>query len=94
VTVLVSYHAFAYDLLLLLLPILLLGQYAWSSGRARPGLLAPALILFVSPIHMLLWFRYGQLNLIALLLLWWLWEISRETLAGNLVADEPHEPAR
>jgi len=95
VTVLVSYHAFAYDLLLLLLPILLLGQYTWSSGPARrPGFLVPALILFVSPIHMLLWFRYGQLNLMALLLLWWLWEISRETLAGNLLADEPYGSPR
>ena len=81
-TVLASYHAFAYDLSLLLLPVLLLVNHlettASCRGRRRFMLLGPIFVLFFSPLQMILRFRYGQLNLLALALLFLLWGIARE----------------
>ena len=82
VVVLVSYHAFAYDLCLLLLPVALVVNYV----RGRPELnfsrrcllVSPILVLFFSPLQMLLWLRYGQLNVLAILLAFWAWGINRE----------------
>jgi hypothetical protein len=81
-TVLVSYHAFAYDLSLLLFPVLLLLNHLQTTangrGQRRFMLLGPIFVLFFSPVQMILWFRYGQLNLLALVLLAWVWGISHE----------------
>jgi len=82
VTILVSYHALAYDLSLLLLPIVLVASHvdatADISAWKRVALLAPICILFFSPWLMLLSFRGHLFNLIALVLLAWVWGISRE----------------
>lgn len=82
-TVLVSYHAFAYDLSLLIIPVFLVlndwQQRPLPAGRFRKiAILAPVGILFLTPIYMLLWLRAGQLNLLSLVLLLWLWGVSRQ----------------
>jgi hypothetical protein len=80
VSVLVSYHAFAYDLSLLLLPIFLL-MTEWRDGPrgvARVALLGPGLLLLFGPIFPLLWLRWHALSLIAIVLLVWMWGMDRE----------------
>ncbi len=92
VTVLVSYHAFAYDLCLLLLPAVLIVDYLQNlpslQGLTRTLLIGPVLILFISPLQMILWLRYGELSLLALVLGLWTWGIARE------ISREKHLPIR
>jgi hypothetical protein len=80
VTILVSYHAFAYDLSLLLLPVLLVANYlrgAVSMSKwNRFALLAPVCVLFFSPLLMVIWWQYGHLNLLAPVLLLWAWGMA------------------
>jgi hypothetical protein len=82
VTILVSYHAYAHDLSLLLLPGLIvtnyLGMSALLSVPRKLLLIVPMLLLYLSPLYMFLWFRYGQLNLMAVPLLFWGWGLGRE----------------
>jgi hypothetical protein len=93
-TVLVSYHVLAHDLCLLLLPLLLLANDFDKSGLPQGGkriaLLGPMIVLFLSPVQMLLWFHFGQFSLLAAVLLLWFYGISRElsdrTAAVNLGA--------
>jgi len=96
VTVLVSYHTYVHDLSLLLLPLLLVANYLHSTSaafaRKHLALMAPMFLLFLTPLYIVLRFRYGHLNLLALALLWWTWgiwrEISRqppaESISGSL----------
>ncbi len=85
-TVILSYHVLAHDLCLLLLPLLLLSNDFVESGLPHAGnkiaVLAPMVVLFLSPLLMLLWFRYGEFSLVAPVLLFWFYGISRE-LANN-----------
>ena len=80
-TVVVSYHAFAYDLCLLLVPIVLVLGYLrrqrTTPSLTRIALLLPVALLFVGPLQMLLWLRYGQLCILTILLGAWAWGISR-----------------
>jgi hypothetical protein len=82
-TFLVSYHAFAYDLSIMLLPIVLLGTRMIAIDRQPPArsdfaLLAPTLILAFGPIYPLLWLEFHFMNLLALVLLLWMWGMARE----------------
>jgi len=80
VSVLVSYHAFAYDLSVLLLPIFLL-MTEWSEGApgvARWALFGPGMLLLFGPIFPLLWLRWHALSLMAIVLLVWMWGFDRE----------------
>jgi hypothetical protein len=80
VSLLVSYHAFAYDLSVLLLPIFLLIPYCNDERRgvARWALVGPGVLLLFGPIFPLLWLRWHALSLIAIVLLVWLWGLDRE----------------
>ncbi len=83
-TILVSYHSYAYDLSLLILPILLVSNCAVrqtdSFSRAdKVLLLGPIAIMFFSPLYLVLLFRLDRFDLMALVLLLWMWGISRET---------------
>ncbi len=75
VTILVSYHAFMYDLALLFLPVLLLlgenRQKHWQS-------VVPAATLFFTPLLMFLLLRLSHLNFLTPILLLWLWGMARE----------------
>ncbi|MGB7583401.1 MAG: glycosyltransferase family 87 protein [Terriglobales bacterium] len=78
-SLLVSYHAFAYDLSLLLLPIFLL-MMEWgdrSLSFARWALFSPVALLLCGPIFPLLWLRWHALSLIAIVLLVWMWGLDR-----------------
>ena len=86
VTVVVSYHTFAYDLSLLMLPIVLIADHLHEEssvrGRTRAEVLGPILLLFLPPLHLFLAFYAQRYSLMALVLLFWLgavaWEIASE----------------
>jgi len=89
VSLLVSYHSFAYDLSVLLLPILLLlpGCQKGPRGLARCASFGPGVLLLFGPIFPLLWLRWHLLNLIAVVLLVWMWGLDQEMarVQGNPV---------
>jgi hypothetical protein len=65
VAVIVSYHLMAHDLSVLLLPLLLAGEWLLRErprGVARWLTVAGIGILFLSPIYFLLWFRYQRFS--------------------------------
>jgi len=81
---LASYHDHEYDLSLLLLPILLVGEHlklTKAAAKSSIGLLGPMIALW-SPLPAILWFGYPQANLLALVLLWWLWSMGRRASAA------------
>jgi hypothetical protein len=86
VAVVVSYHTFAYDLSLLLLPVVLVADHLYKGGSlrgwTRAALLGPILLLFLPPLHLFLAFYEQRYGLMALVLLFWLgavaWEISSQ----------------
>ena len=71
VTALISYHTMPYDLALLVLPLILMGNYYLERKEKDPTLLAPMLLLFFTPLQMYLSFRVGLYCLMALLIGWW-----------------------
>jgi len=82
ITVLVSYHAYAHDLSVLLLPLLLVANHLREASLPldlkNGNMLMPMILLCVSPLYMFLWFRYQHLNLIGLVILWLSWALWRE----------------
>lgn len=83
-TFLVSYHAFAYDLSIMLLPILLLVAWVLANSRKTHGwpgvaLKGPIVVLLFGPVFPLLWLRLHTMNLLAVVLLLWMWGISLES---------------
>ena len=80
--VLASYHAFPYDLSLLVIPLLLVVSHAIETASLHRyrnlALVLPAALLFLTPLYMLLWLRLDHFNLFALVLLLWTWGIARE----------------
>lgn len=80
--VLVSYHAFPYDLSLLVIPLLLVVNYAIETASLHryrnQALMLPMGLLFLSPVYLLLWIRLDHFNLFATVLLLWTWGIARE----------------
>jgi hypothetical protein len=76
VTILVSYHAFMYDLALLYLPVLLL--FGNDLRRARWESVAPVAALFFTPLLMFLLLRLSHLNFLTPILLLWLRGMARE----------------
>jgi hypothetical protein len=75
VTILVSYHAFVYDLALLFLPVLLL----FGENRSKHWQsMIPIAALFCTPLLMFLLLRLSHLNFLTPLLLLWLWGMARE----------------
>jgi hypothetical protein len=90
VAVLTSWHTNAHDLCLLLLPLVLLTDYGWTtlanfSGR-KAALLIPSLPLLISPLWIVLWLENKNINLMAIPLLWSVWQISKEaTRAGSVL---------
>lgn len=77
-TILVSYHALPYDLSLALPTALFLfagsGQPGKSSHRPDIWLLA---LLFLTPLHVLLWLRWSQFSWYVLVLIALLWRVGR-----------------
>jgi hypothetical protein len=99
ITVLVSYHAYAHDLSILFLPLLLVANYvsetSWPAGQRNLNMLLPMFLLCLSPLYLLLWFHYQHLNLIGLVLVWWFlvlwWEIRQKSKTISLDYPEHSE---
>jgi len=88
ITVLVGYHTLPYDLSLLLLPLTLIAnhllRHAKEVKQSRAILFAPMLLLFFTPLQAFLLMRNGRYNLMAIVMLFWIWAISREISRQNL----------
>ena len=90
VSVLVAWQTNMHDLSLLVLPLVLMADYyrhalpgePGRSGR-RFGLLLPIVPLLISPLWLVLWIAKGDVNLMAIPLLWWVWEIGKESSGGQ-----------
>ena len=87
-TVLTSYHAFMYDLALLLWASLLVSSYLADAASdpdavSRWLTLGPVGVLFSTPLLMVLWLRLGRLNLLAPILALWLYGIAKEVFRSN-----------
>ncbi len=82
VTVLVGWHTNAHDLSLLILPLTLVADYCLSlpgmTSRRFFALIAPVLPILISPLWIVLWLGAGKVNLMAIALAWWAWEIVKE----------------
>jgi Glycosyltransferase family 87 len=79
---LVGFNTNMHDLCLLVLPLALLADHCagrWSDRRRTRELLVPVLPLLISPLWILLWMEWGRLNLMAILMLWWLYSMKKET---------------
>jgi hypothetical protein len=78
---LVSYHEFIYDFSILVLPIIVALNAATQQPRltqvSRLWCVFPILLLFLSPLYVLLWYRWGLVNLMALVELAFAFGISR-----------------
>jgi hypothetical protein len=86
VSVLVSYHALVYDLILLVIPLLInIGIIIEqeTSWRQNLPVLVPLSVLLCSPLYALMSFHLGHLNLLALAILLWLAGIWRQLKSGE-----------
>lgn len=80
-SLLVAYNTNAHDLCLLVLPLTLVGDHCaarWSDGKPAKALLIPITPLLISPVWIFLWMGLGKLNVMAILLLWWIYAMQRE----------------
>jgi Glycosyltransferase family 87 len=88
--VLVGYHSFIYDLSVLLIPIAitagLLRQESRLTRHLYASLLVPILALFCTPLYLILWFKWGHPNLMALFLILW---FAALVAVKNISAKEP-----
>jgi Glycosyltransferase family 87 len=87
VAALISWQVNAHDLSLLALPVVLVADYClrtFSAGEHRRFVpLLPVLPLLISPLWIGLWLAIGQVNLMAIPLLWWTWEMGRALSDGR-----------
>jgi len=80
-SILTSYHCYVYDLSFLFLASLLVANHGILNSAARwkaVKLYAPVLLLFLTPLQMLLQLRYDQFYLFALVLILWGWGIAEQ----------------
>jgi hypothetical protein len=85
VSVLIAWQTNMHDLSLLVLPLVLMADYYRHAAESvKPGsglsFVLPALPLLISPLWLVLWISKGVVNLMAVPLLWWVWEIGEESL--------------
>jgi hypothetical protein len=82
VSVLAAWQTNMHDLSLLALPLALIADYCLRAltqePRRRRCLLLPVLPVLISPLWIALWLVGGAANLMAIPLLWWVWEIGKE----------------
>ena len=90
VSVLVSYHAFVYDLGLLFLPVVFWFHEGNRAQGKRWESLIPVAALFFTPLLMLLWLRLSHLNFLTPLLVLWLWGVTREVWPRNGMSRGSH----
>ncbi len=77
--VLVAYSTNTYDLCLLTIPLVLtLDHVGPKISFSKAILWVPIVLLAISPLWFLLWMRFDRLNLLAILVLWWLFALRKE----------------
>jgi hypothetical protein len=90
VSVLVAWQTNSHDHSLLVLPMVLIADYCLSARTHVPAirypLLLPVLPLLISPLWMALWLLSHKVNLMAIPMLWWTWEIGKELGRGAATA--------
>jgi hypothetical protein len=90
---LIGWQTNVHDFSLLVLPLALIADYCFRRPPRQPGdnfaLLYPAAPMLISPLWLVLWLAVGHMNLMAVPLLWWVWEIGRKlpVSSSNLKAD-------
>jgi hypothetical protein len=84
---LIAWQTNMHDLSLLVLPLVLTVDYCLRSlaqqPRRRLFLLLPVLPVLISPLWIVLWLVGSAVNLMAIPLLWWVWEIGKEVAQGQ-----------
>jgi len=82
--VLASYHAYVYDLSVLLIPVLLIANDCRTrpKGRSQWAMVTPILVLFLTPLHLALLLRFRTACLLSIVLLIWFWGIAQEISRG------------
>ena len=93
VSLMVSYHLMPHDLSLLILPLLTIGEYLLAGelqGPLRVLCVASTILLFFSPLYLLLWLRFNRGSLMFVLVLQFALTISlvilqrdQETIVGG-----------
>jgi glycosyl transferase family 87 len=87
---LVAWQTNMHDLSLLVLPLVLIADYCLRTSsentRRKSSLLLPVLPVLISPLWIALWLVGGAANLMAIPLLWWVWEIGREVSSSVVVS--------
>ncbi|MGC1371625.1 MAG: hypothetical protein WA824_05760, partial [Candidatus Sulfotelmatobacter sp.] len=82
VSILVSGHTNAHDYCLLVLAMVLIGDYSLRFAATEPrrtlALFVPILPILISPLWLVLLLAWGHENLMALPLLWWTLAIGKE----------------
>jgi hypothetical protein len=92
---LVAWQTNVHDLSLLVLPAALIWNYckadAATGQTIRRELLLPLAPLLISPLWMVLWLRWGNVNLMTIPLLWWVWVIGKalSPKAGSTIIQQP-----
>jgi hypothetical protein len=90
---LIGWQTNVHDFSLLVLPLALIADYCFRRPPRPQGdnfaLLYPAAPMLISPLWLVLWLAVGHMNLMAVPLLWWVWEIGRKlpVSSSNLKAD-------
>jgi hypothetical protein len=82
VSVLIAWQTNMHDLSLLVLPLVLITDYSLCTltqePRRRRLLQLPVLPVLISPLWIVLWLVGSAVNLMAIPLTWWVWEIGKE----------------
>jgi Glycosyltransferase family 87 len=78
---LIAWQTNIHDFTLLVLPLILIADRClnvpeWRSGT-RWSLLYPVSPILISPVWLILWLAIGNINLLAIALLWWVWELGQ-----------------
>jgi hypothetical protein len=90
---LTGWHTNVHDLSLLVLPLALIADYCVDLPTRGPqrkfALILPVLPVLISPLWLVLWFGFDKTNLMAIPLLWWVWEIGREISRSHASLPRP-----
>jgi hypothetical protein len=82
VSELIGWQTNVHDYSLLVLPLVLIAGDCLRATRRTSGHqftpLYPALPILISPLWLLLWLVIGHMNLMAIPLLWWVWEVGKQ----------------
>jgi hypothetical protein len=91
VSELIGWQTNIHDYTLLVLPVVLIAEYcrrrAPQVTGGRWALLYPVFPLLISPVWLILWLATGKVNLISILLLWWLWKLNQASSDFSAVGD-------